>query len=299
MGEKDGRVVVLTADLKESTRVSTFAEKFPERFMDCGVAEQALVTVASGMANYGKIPFITSFAIFSPGRTWEQIRTTICLNNVPVKIVGSHAGLSAGLDGGNHQCLEDIGLMRMLPNMEVLSPCDAVEAKKMVAEVVNNGKPTYLRIERDATPVITTEASPFKIGRSEILWESRNPQVAIVATGPLLYKALVAAKELAKSKIESLVINCHTIKPIDEQGLIRMAKTCGAVVTVESHQVAGGLGGAVAEVLARNFPVPIEFIGMQDTFGETGKPEDLYAKFMMKSKDIVGAVKRVIKRKGS
>lgn len=304
LGEKDERVVVLTADLKDSTRVSQFAEKFPDRFIDVGVSEQVLVTVASGMANYGKIPFITSFAIFSPGRNWEQIRTTVCLNNVPVKIAGSHSGLSAGLDGGNHQSLEDITLMRSLPNMVVIAPSDAIETRKAVIEAAKNGKPTYIRFERDATPVMTTNGTPFKIGKAELFWDpstssghSADPQVAIIACGPLVYEALLAAKELEKKGIESQVINCHTIKPMDEQTIIRAAKTTGAVVTVENHQVTGGLGSAVSEVLAKNFPVPMEFIGMPDSFGESGKPSELLKKYKMSSDNIVEAVKKVIKKK--
>ena len=298
-GEKDENVVVLCADLTESTRSHLFQDRFPERFIEVGVAEQALATIASGMANYGKIPFISSFAIFSPGRNWEQIRTTICLNNVPVKIAGSHAGISVGPDGASHQMLEDIAIMRTLPNMIVVAPADMIETKKAVMEAAKNEKPTYIRFRREETPVFTTEESPFKIGRAESLWESKNPQVAIIACGPLVYEALLAAKELEKSNIETLVINSHTIKPLDEQAIIRAAKTTGAVVTVEEHQVAGGLGGVVSEVLARNFPVPMGFVGMLDSFGESGKPSELLAKYKMKSADIVRAVKRVIKLKTS
>ena len=298
-GEKDENVVVLCADLTESTRSHLFQDKFPERFIEVGVAEQALATIASGMANYGKIPFISSYAAFSPGRNWEQIRTTICLNDVPVKIAGSHTGVSVGPDGANHQMLEDIALMRVLPNMIVIAPADVIETKKAIVEVAKNGKPTYIRFSRKETPVFTTENSPFKIGRVESLWETKNPQVAIIVCGSLAYEALLAAKELEKSKIETLVINCHTIKPLDEQAIIRAAKTTGAVVTVEEHQVTGGLGGAVSEVLAKNFPVPMGFVGMNDSFGESGKPNELLAKYKMKSVDIARAVKRVIKLKTS
>jgi len=298
-GLTNDRIIVLTADLKESTRVNFFAEKFPERFFDCGVAEQALVTIASGMANYGKIPFITSFAIFSPGRTWEQIRTTVCLNDVPVKIIGSHTGLSAVLDGGNHQMLEDIALMRGLPNMVVVVPADFNETKKAVNEAVGNRRPTYIRVAREATAVFTIEKSSFKIGRAETIWETRNPKVAIIACGPLVYEALLAAKELEKSGIDTLVINNHTVKPIDERAIIHAAKITGAVVTVEEHQIMGGMGSAVAEVLAKNFPVPIEFVGMPDSFGESGKYEELLKKYGLKSKNIIEAVKKVLVRKDS
>ncbi len=296
-GEKDENVVVLCADLTESTRSHLFQDKFPQRFIEVGVAEQALATIAAGMANYGKVPFISSFAIFSPGRNWEQIRTTIALNDVPVKIAGSHTGVSVGPDGATHQALEDMAIMRTMPNMIVLAPADAIETKKAVLEAAKNEKPTYIRFTRNATPVFTTEKTPFKIGRAETVWQSKDPQAAIIACGPLVYEALLAAKELSKSKIEVLVINGHTIKPLDELAIIRAAKTTGAVVTVEEHQITGGLGGAVAEALTKNFPVPIEFVGMPDSFGESGKADELLEKYKMKSRDIVAAVKRVIKRK--
>ena len=298
-GEKDERVVALCADLTESTRTEWFKDKFPERFIEIGVAEQALATIAAGMANYGKIPFIASYAAFSPGRNWEQIRTTIALNDVPVKIAGCHAGISVGPDGATHQPLEDLATMRAMPNMIVISPADAVEARKATIEAAFNGKPTYIRLHREKTPVMTTGETPFKNGTAETFWEDRDPQVAIIAAGPLLYEALLAAKKLSASKINSLVINCHTIKPMDEQAIIKAAKLAGAVVTVEEHQIAGGLGGAVAEVLARNYPVPMEFIGMQDSFGESGEPNELLKKYKMKSVDIVDAAKKVIKRKNS
>ena len=306
VGEKNKDVVVLTADLKESTRVHLFAEKFPERYIQVGVAEQALVTIASGMAAVGKIPFITSYAVFSPGRTLDQIRTTVALNNQPVKIVGAHAGLGAGPYGATHQALEDIAVMRTLPNMIVEAPCDYEEAKKATLSVASNNKPTYLRLERPETPAFTTEDSPFKIGRAEILWgpstgsgRHSDPQVAIVACGSLLYEALLAANILEKNGIDVLVINSHTIKPMDERTIIRAAKTCGAVVTAEEHQVAGGLGSVVSEVLSKNFPVPIEFIGVQDCYGESGTYEELKKKFGLTQKDIIEAVKRVVVRKNS
>lgn len=275
-GEKDEQVVVLCADLTESTRSILFKEKFPERFIEMGVAEQALATIGAGMANYGKVPFISSYAAFSPGRNWEQIRTTICLNELPVKIVGAHAGISVGPDGATHQMLEDIALMRALPKMIVISPCDAIEARKAVIAMAKSPSPNYIRLGREKTAVITSEETSFKLGKAEVFWESKSPQVAIIATGPLVYEALLAAKELAKTKIESLVINIHTIKPIDEQAIIKAAKTTGAIVTVEEHQITGGLGGAVAEVLSRNFPTPMEYIGMPDSFGESGDPDKLF-----------------------
>ncbi|KKQ98177.1 MAG: hypothetical protein UT24_C0005G0079 [Candidatus Woesebacteria bacterium GW2011_GWB1_39_12] len=316
-GEKDERVVVLSADVGESTRAFYFKEKFPERYIEVGVAEQAMATIAGGMVNYGKIPFISSYATFSPGRNWEQIRTTIALNDVPVKIAGAHAGISVGPDGATHQALEDIAIMRAMPNMIVIAPCDSIETKKATIEAAKNGKPTYIRFAREATPVFTTEDTPFEIGKALILWDSlkiSNFQIpisneiqnskfkiqnscAIIACGPLVYEALLAAKELEEQEIGAIVVNCHTIKPIDEETIISAAKKCGAVVTVEEHQVIGGLGGAVAEVLARNYPTPMEFIGMPDSFGESGDPDELLEKYGMKSKDIVEAVKKVIRRK--
>jgi transketolase len=296
-GDENKDVVVLCADLTESTRSLAFKEKFPDRFVEVGVAEQLLATVASGMANYGKIPFISSFAIFSPGRNWEQIRTTIAINNVPVKIAGSHAGITVGPDGATHQALEDIAIMRSMPNMVVVAPCDKEETRKAVCEVAKTKEPTYIRFERQKSPVFTTKETPFEIGKAGTIWESKNPQAAIIAVGPLVYEALLAAKNLEQFGIEVLVINSHTIKPIDEQSVVRAAKTAGAVVTAENHQVTGGLGGAVAEVLSQNYPVPMEFIGMPDAFGESGQAEELLKKYKMKAKDIVVAVKNVIKRK--
>jgi transketolase len=296
-GEKDGRVVVLSADVDESVRAEAFKEKFPQRFIQVGVAEQVMAGVAAGMANYGKIPFICSYAVFSPGRNWEQIRTTVALNNVPVKIAGHHTGLLTGPDGATHQALEDIALMRVLPNMVVVVPCDALEARKATLEIAKNGKPSYIRLSREKTPLITSQDSPFKLGQAEIFWESKDPKVTIIACGHMVYQSLLAAKNLAKSNIESLVINCHTIKPIDEQTIIRAAKITGAVVTVEDHQITGGLGGAVAEVLAKNYPVPMEFVGVKDSFGESGKPKELLEKYGLTSEDIIKAVKKVIRRK--
>lgn len=297
-GENNVNVVVLCADLTDSTKSNLFKEKFPERFIEVGVAEQGMATIAAGMANYGKIPFISSYAAFSPGRNWEQIRTTIALNDLPVKIAGAHAGVSVGPDGATHQMLEDIALMRAMPNMIVISPADAVEARKATKEAARNGKPTYLRFAREATPVFTTDKSPFKIGRAEVLWDSDDPQVAIVATGPLIYEALLAAKELSK-RIDVMVIDSHTIKPIDEMAIIRAARTAGAIVSVEEHQINGGLGGAVAEVLAKNFPTPIEMIAVPDRFGESGQPDELLAKYGLKDINIIEAVKKVIARKNS
>lgn len=294
-GEKDERIVVLCADLTESTRSHWFAEKFPERFIEVGVAEQNLALLGSGMANYGKIPFISSYAVFSPGRNNEQIRTNISINNVPVKIVGAHAGISVGPDGATHQALEDIALMRVQPPMVVVVPCDAVEAQKAAVAIAFNGKPSYLRIGREKSPVFTTKDTPFEIGRAEIYRDGAD--AAIIGCGMLLHNALLAAEELSKEGVECTVINSHTVKPIDEKTIIEAAKRTGAVVTVEEHQVNGGLGSAVAEVLSRNHPTPQEYIGVQNRFGESGTADELIKHFGMDVESIKNAVRKVISRK--
>ncbi|MBI4085489.1 MAG: transketolase family protein [Candidatus Liptonbacteria bacterium] len=296
-GEKDRNVVVLSADLTESTRSEAFAQKFPERFFECGVAEQNMAATAAGLGVSGKIPFISSYATFSPGRNWEQIRTTIAYNDSNVKIAGHHTGISTGPDGATHQATEDIAIMRAMPNMRVIVPCDAVEAKKATVASAKIWGPVYLRFQRDKTPVFTTEQTPFAPGKAETFWESKRPKVLIIGCGPILRTALVAAKELEKEKIESIVLNVHTVKPLDEEKIVSLAKKCGSVVTVEEHQVNGGLGGAVAEVLSRRAPVPMEFIGLQNVFGESGLPSQLLEKYGMSMPHIKTAVKKVLKRK--
>ena len=296
-GEANEKIVGLCADLAESTQMHLFAKKFPQRFIEMGVAEQNLAAVAAGLANYGKIPFISSYAVFSPGRNWEQIRTTICYNEVPVKIAGSHAGVSVGPDGATHQATEDIAIMRPIPNMTVVNPCDMHEAKKATTAAVGVNGPVYLRFAREKTPVFTTPDTPFTIGKAEIFWDSDKPDVAIIACGPLVHNAILAAADLEKEWLKVRVINNHTIKPMDEKTIIQAAEDAGAVVTVEEHQVAGGMGSAVAEVLAKNCPVPIEFIGVQNRFGESGTPDELIERFGMGVKDIKAAVIKVIKRK--
>jgi len=296
-GEENPNVVALTADLLESTYTSLFAKKFPERFFECGVAEQNMATVASGLGVSGKIPFISSYATFSPGRNWEQIRTTIAYNDSNVKIAGHHTGISVGPDGATHQATEDIALMRVLPNMKVIVPVDAVEASKATIAAAQIYGPVYLRFQREKTPIMTTKETPFIPGKAEIFWISKKPQVLIIGTGPLVYKALFAARDLEKEKIETLVLNCHTIKPLDTQKILELTKKCKAVVTVEEHQIYGGLGSAVSEFLSANYPVPIEFIGLKDTFGESGPPEQLIEKYGLDATDIKSAVKKVIKRK--
>ncbi|HWP61513.1 MAG TPA: transketolase C-terminal domain-containing protein [Candidatus Paceibacterota bacterium] len=296
-GQADPRVVVLTADLSESTQAHQFQKAFPERFVQVGVAEQNLATVASGMANYGKIPFFTSYAMFSPGRNWEQIRTTIALNNISAKVCGMHAGVSVGPDGATHQALEDIALMRVLPHMTVVYPCDAEQGRKATLAAATQDGPFYLRFGREKTPVMTTADTPFELGKAEVFWKSDSPAAAIFSTGPLTHNALLAARELEQSGIAVSVVNFHTIKPLDRETLIAEAKKAGAVVTVEEHQIAGGFGGAVAEVLAQECPLPIEFVGVHDLFGQSGTAAELIEHYGMGVSHIVAAVKKVIARK--
>lgn len=297
-GDQDKNVVGLCADLTESTQMHLFAKKYPERFIQVGVAEQNLVTVASGMAAMGKIPFTSSYAMFSPGRNWEQIRTTICYNDRPVKIVGSHAGVSVGPDGGTHQAIEDIAIMRVLPNMIVLSPCDAIEAKKATLAAAKINKPVYIRLAREKTPIMTTEETPFEIGKAQVFFSlPMTPQVGIIATGALLHKAILAAKNFAEKGISVKVLNIATIKPLDFGAIKNLAREAGALVSVEEHQVVGGLGSAIAEVLAQNCPVPMELIGVHDKFGQSGTPEELIEHYGMGVSHIEAAVERVIGRK--
>lgn len=297
LGETNPRVVALCADLAESTRMLAFKEKYPERYIELGVAEQNLATVASGLANYGKVPFIASYATFSPGRNNEQIRTTISLNNLPVKIVGSHAGLSVGPDGATHQALEDVALMRVQPNMTVLSPCDMEEARKATLAAAAHPGPVYLRLAREKTPVMTTTETPFTIGTAAVVWESNHaPEVAVFATGPLLHNALLAARQLEPS-VPTVVINIHTIKPLDASAVVEAARDTGAVVTVEEHQAAGGLGSAIAEALAAQCPVPIEFVAVKDSFGQSGEPKELIEHYGLGVSHIVEAIRRAAARR--
>lgn len=298
-GAENEKIVALCADLTESTKTNLFAEKFPERFIEVGVAEQNLASVASGMASMGKIPFVTSYAMFNPGRNWEQIRTTICYNNQPVKIIGSHAGISVGPDGGSHQALEDIALTRVLPNMTVISPCDAIEAKKATIACAKTKDPTYIRLARDNTPIITTEETPFEIGKASIIFspDIGLAKVGIIATGPTLYQALMAAKKLEQKGVKIKVLNLSTIKPLDKESVISLAKETKVIVTCEDHQVIGGMGSAVSECLSENYPTPIEFIGIKDQFGQSGTPEELAKHYKIDTSNIIEAVEKVLKRK--
>ncbi len=297
-GELDESVVGLCADLTESTKMNLFADRFPKRFIQVGVAEQNLATIASGMARMGKIPFVSSYAMFSPGRNWEQIRTTITYNNVPVVIVGSHAGVSVGPDGGTHQALEDIALMRVLPRMNVVAPCDSMQAKKATLALAKLKQPAYLRLAREKSPVITTEDTPFEIGKAQLLYVPDGlAHAGIIACGALVHNALKAARRLEKDGIRVKVFNIHTIKPLDTEAVVALAKETHAIVTLEEHQVAGGLGSAVAECLAGTVPTAVEFLGVHDEYGQSGEPNQLIEKYEMGVDSIISAVKKVIDRK--
>lgn len=295
-GREDKRIVVLSADLAESTRAEWFQKEFPHRFIEIGVAEQNLATVAAGMANYGKIPFFTSYAAFSPGRNWEQIRTTIALNDVHAVVCGMHAGISVGPDGATHQMLEDIAIMRAMPNMIVISACDVEEGRKATLAAAKAGKPVYMRFGREKTPAITTSETPFSIGKANVLMKHDAPKVALFATGPLVHSALVAAVELEKQGIPASVTNVHTIKPLDMETVVREATLAGAVVSIEEHQTTGGLGGAIAEALSRSNPVPMAYIGVQDRFGQSGTPDELYRHYKMDTPHIIETAKDLVTR---
>lgn len=287
-GDANENVVALCADLTESTQMHLFRDAFPKRFVEIGIAEQNLVTVASGLARAGKIPFTSSYAAFSPGRNWEQIRTTVTLNNQPVKIVGSHAGVSVGPDGATHQMLEDIALMRVLPNMVVVAPGDAIEAEKATKAIAENGKPSYIRLAREKSPIFSTEDAPFEIGKAYVLREGED--VTLLGTGALTYQLLVAAKLLEEKGINAEVVHVPTIKPLDEETILASARKTGRVVTAEEAQAAGGFGSAVAEFLSDTLPMPIKRIGVNDRFGESGTPAELLEFFGFTGEKLVDTI---------
>lgn len=296
---KNKNVVVLTADLKDSTRTSAFARVYTDRFFEVGIAEQNMAAVAAGMGISDKIPYINSYATFSPGRNWEQIRTTIAYNDSNVKIIGHHAGISTGPDGATHQAIEDIATMRVMPNMKVILPCDYEQARKATVAISKIWGPVYMRLAREKTPMITTKWTPFIFGKAQLFWKPKrkNAHVLIVASGTMVYNAMLAAKELEKQKIYSYVLNLHTVKPIDAKKIIEYAKRAEAVVTVEEHNIIGGVGSAVAEVLSKKYPIKMEFIGIQDIFGQSGNMRELWKRYGLDVKYIISAIKRVIKRK--
>ncbi|MBP7767272.1 transketolase family protein [Candidatus Saccharibacteria bacterium] len=294
-GKLDKNVVAACADLTESTQISLFRDEFPDRFVEVGVAEQNLVTVGSGLAAMGKIPFVSSYAAFSPGRNWEQIRTTICLNDRPVKIVGAHAGLYTGKDGATHQMLEDIALMRVLPNMVVMAPADSLEAEKMTMAMALNRQPNYIRLCREATPVFTTPETPFEIGKAYIYTSGRD--LTIISTGTMTYPALVAAEKLFAAGIDAEVVHCPTIKPLDSATILASVQKTGLVITVEEAQINGGLGGAVAELLGENLPTKMKRLGVKDKFGESGTPDDLLKLHSLTTNSIMLAAHEIMEGK--
>lgn len=293
-GRENPNIVVLCADLSESTRAEWFQKEFPDRFVQVGVAEQNMAALASGFAQAGKIPFIASYAAFSPGRNYEQIRTTIALNEMPVKVAGMHAGVSVGPDGATHQMLEDIGLMRMLPNMTVIVPSDAEEARKAVILAGKHDGPVYLRFGRSNVPVYTTPETPFSIGKALELWRSEKPKVALMATGSMAYNALIAARSLESDGVGSIVLSVPTVKPLDQEAVLNCARSVSQIVTIEEHQIAGGFGSAIAEYLSEAHPVRVTRLGLQDSFGQSGEPDELIHHYGLDGVSIAGKVRRLL-----
>ncbi|MGE5175001.1 MAG: transketolase family protein [Hyphomicrobiales bacterium] len=295
LGEKNPNVVVLVGDLTGSTNVNYFAERFPDRFIEVGIAEQNMMCVAAGLAVAGKIPYLATYGAFASCRSADQIRVTVAYSDLPVKIGGAHGGISVGPDGATHQAMEEIAIIRSIPNLHMIVPCDYYETRKATVASADDPHPTYIRFGREPVPVVTDERTPFTIGKANVMREGKD--LAIIACGVMVYEALVAAQALAAKGIEALVINLHTLKPIDEAAIARAAEQCGAIVTAEEHQIYGGLGGAVAEVVVRTRPVPMEFVAVHDRFGRSGQPEELMAAFGIKSPDILRAAERALARK--
>jgi len=288
-------VLVLDADVSKSTRTNWVGDRYPDRFFNMGISEQDMVGTAAGLALGGMVPFVATYGVFLSGRAWDQIRTTVCYNNLPVKFGGAHAGISVGPDGATHQALEDIAIMRVLPNMTVLAPCDSEEVRKATLAAASYPGPVYIRFGREPVPVITDASSPFEIGKAVRLRDGGD--VAIIACGAMVYQAMRAAKELARLGIEASVLNLHTIKPIDRDAVLSAARECRCVVTAEEHQISGGMGSAVAEVLASGCPVPVEFVGIRDCFGESGQPDELMEKYGLVARDIISAAQSAVSRK--
>lgn len=295
LGKINKDVVVLSADLTDSTRANWFKKDFPDRFFGLGVAEQDMIGAAAGFALMGKIPFACTFGVFASGRAWDQIRVSVAYMDLNVKIIGTHGGISVGPDGATHQALEEVSLMRILPNMTVIVPCDALEAKKATIAAASHKGPVYMRLGRSGAPVITKEADLFKIGRVSIIKDGKD--VAIFACGQMVYESLIACEILSKEGIDARLINMHTPKPVDRECIIKAAKETGAIVTAEEHTIAGGFGSAISEVLVENCPVPVKFVGVRDSFGLSGEPEELFEHFGLKAKDIVRAAKDAIAMK--
>lgn len=295
--EADERVVGLCADLTESTQMHLLARKFPNRFVQMGIGEQSMASVASGMAAMGKIPFLTSYAMFSPGRNWEQIRTTICYNDRNVKIAGSHAGVSVGPDGGTHQAIEDIAITRVIPKMTVIVPGDSIEAKKATLAAAKLHGPVYIRLAREKTPIITTEETPFEIGKAQTFFKPKDGlewKVGIISTGALTYQSIMAAKQFENEGVGVSVLHLATIKPLDKEAIVAFAKSHKAIVTVEEHQAAGGMGSAVAELLSQEHPIKMKIVGVQDKFGQSGTPDELIKHYGLDTESIKNAVQGLL-----
>jgi transketolase len=297
LGKKDPRIVVVSADLEDATRAEYFKNEFPDRFFSVGIAEQDMVGMAAGLSKMGFVAVVNSFAVFLTNRAYDMLRLDVCYNNTNVKVVCSHAGLTVGEDGASAQCLEDLAIMRVLPNIKVICPVDAIETRKATRAMIKTQGPVYLRTGRAPSPVITKESDPFEIGKAGVLRPGKD--VTVIACGVMVSEALKAAELLQKENINVGVVNMHTIKPIDREAIIQSARETGAIVSAEEHQIHGGLGGAVAEVLAQNCPVPMEMVAVQDSFGETGKPEELLKAYHLKDVDIAAAVKKALARKKS
>jgi transketolase len=299
-GRLNQNIVALCADLTESTQVDVFKKTFPDRFFEVGITEQNMASVASGMAAMGKVPFMASYAMFSPGRNWEQIRTTICYNNVPVKIVGAHAGVSVGPDGGTHQALEDVAITRVLPNMVVVVPCDAIEAKKATLAIAKNNLPSYLRLFREKSAVVTDEETPFEIGKANLMYETKESggyRLGIIANGEMIARSLFIVQELEKLGVEVGVLNLHTVKPIDKEGVKSFVEKYKNILTVEEHQKAGGMGSAVLEFLADEnllANVKIRIMGVKDRFGQSGTKEELFEEYKLNEKHILQSAKKLL-----
>lgn len=289
--KKNPDIVVVSADLAESSRVQGFAQKYPDRFIEVGVAEQNMLGVAAGLALSGKVAVAVSFAVFSPGRSWDQLRISICYSDANVKIIGHHTGLSVGEDGASHQALEDIAITRCLPNLTIVAPADYLEAKKATEAILKINGPVYLRLTRPNTPIFTTKQTTFKIGQANILLPGKD--ITIIAHGPILYEALQAVKILAEHKIKAELINCHTIKPLDEKTILKSVQKTGLAITLEDHQKIGGLGSAVAEILSQSLPRPLTIMGVKDTFGESGDYQKLWQKYGLGRQHIVHAAQQL------
>lgn len=295
LGKRNKNVVVLGADITASTNANMFKDAYPDRFFSIGIAEQDMIGTAAGLALVGKVPFVSTYGVFASGRCWDQIRTTVCYSDLNVKIGGAHGGISVGPDGATHQALEEISIMRCLPGMTVVVPCDAIETRKATIAVGETHGPAYIRFGREAVPTVTKEDTSFELGKAIEMRPGKD--VTVIACGVMVHESLVAAEKLKQEGIDVQVINLHTVKPIDEETIINAAKSTGAVVTAEEHQICGGMGSAVVEVLARNYPVPVEMVAVMDKFGESGDPDELMREFGLTDKEIYEAIKKVISRK--